>query len=98
MDVYANSSQSAKEAFYQATASLDEAASRTSLYAYTLLTVSLIIFARGCFFAKGNKLVRAPIVGAKLSILARYYFYKHASNYVQGGYDKVDHPATLSKN
>ena len=97
MDICANGSQSAKDALHQAAASLDEAASRTNLYAYTFLTVSLIIFARGRFFAKGNKLVRAPIVGAKLSIIARYYFFKHASDYIQGGYDKVDHPATLSK-
>ena len=97
MDIYANSSQSAKEALYQAAASLDEAASRTNLYACTFLTVSLIIFARGWFFAKGNKLVRTPIVGAKLSIIARYYFFKHASDYVQGGYDKVNDPGTPFK-
>ena len=92
MDINANSSQSAKDGLYQKATPLDEAAPQTTLFAYTFLTVSFIIFARGWFFAKGNKLVHAPIVGAKLSIIARYYFFKHASDYVQGGYDKVDEP------
>ena len=90
MDLYHHDSQSANVTVHLAAPSLNEIASRMSLYAYTLLAFSLIVFARRWYFVKGNELVNAPFVGAKPGIIARYRFFKHAPDYIQGGYDKVD--------
>lgn len=87
MDTYLDSLQKVDETVHIAAPSVEDGASRMSVCA--ILIVSLIVFARLRYFAKGNELFDAPVVGAKLSILARYGFFKHASNHVQYGYDKV---------
>lgn len=89
MDTYLDSLQKVNETVHLAAPSVKDGASRMNVYACAILIVSLIVFARLRYFAKGNELVDAPVVGAKLSILARYGFFKHASNHVQYGYDKV---------
>jgi hypothetical protein len=57
------------------------------------LAVSLVIVISriiSYYFARrGNKLIRAPILGSKWTIFARYQFFANAQPLVQEGYEKV---------
>lgn len=56
---------------------------------YTALLVGLVALWRQLFSHAGNAAIKAPIVGAKSSLFARYEFYKNAATLLQTGYDNV---------
>jgi hypothetical protein len=59
------------------------------IFGYTALLVGFIAVLRQLFSHAGNAAIKAPIVGTRSSLFARYEFYKNAATLLQTGYDNV---------